>query len=309
MAIVLGTNSSETIEPYNAEGTDFIYGYDGNDHIFGFGGNDIIHGGSGADNIYGGNGSDTSSYSDSTAGVVVNLATHQGHGGYAEGDYLSSIENLTGSSYKDLLIGDDGNNELRGLGGNDTLKGGGGADTLYGGVGDDTMVGGFGDDTYYVDSSFDVVIEKSGQGIDTVFSDAYSYTLSAFVENLSLDSGNGSAVYGTGNSLSNAIYGNAGSNTLNGGAGADQINGLGGEDTFVFHAGEANGDILFDFQGNGQGSGDVIYFVGYGTAAEGATFHQLDATHWEVSSADGTIHDIITLAGAPTVDASDFSFY
>jgi Ca2+-binding RTX toxin-like protein len=216
MAIVLGTNSSETIEPYNAEGTDFIYGYDGNDHIFGFGGNDIIHGGSGADNIYGGNGSDTSSYSDSTAGVVVNLATHQGHGGYAEGDYLSSIENLTGSSYKDLLIGDDGNNELRGLGGNDTLKGGGGA---------------------------------------------------------------------------------------------DQINGLGGEDTFVFHAGEANGDILFDFQGNGQGSGDVIYFVGYGTAAEGATFHQLDATHWEVSSADGTIHDIITLAGAPTVDASDFSFY
>jgi Ca2+-binding RTX toxin-like protein len=113
---------------------------------------------------------------------------------------------------------------------------------------------------------------------------------------------------GTGNNLANIIYGNAGSNTLNGG-GADQINGQGGEDTFVFHAGEANGDILYDFRGNGTGSGDVIYFVGYGTAAQGATFRQLDATRWEITSADGSIHDIINLQSSSTVDATDYAFY
>jgi len=54
--------------------------------------------------------------------------------------------------------------------------------------------------------------------------------------------------------------------------------------------------------------GDTLQFVGYGTIAQGATFRQLDTTHWEIASADGSVRDIITLAGAPTIDASDFAF-
>jgi Ca2+-binding RTX toxin-like protein len=419
---IIGTNFADT-----------LWGFAGDDTIFGLGGNDLIVGGSGADSINGGSGTDTSSYQDSTAGVAVSLATGTGSGGYAEGDTLIAIENLTGSSYADALTGNDGNNVLAGLGGDDVLKGGGGADTLYGdsgndslkggggadtlnggsgvdtanyydsdagvfvslyndvasggdaegdelnsienvtgsahdddlwgndganvlrgndgedslkgfggadtlwggddndslygmdgndtlrgengndmldgGTGDDTMIGGTGDDTYYVDSDSDIVTELAGQGTDTVFSSANAHFMTANVENLSLDTDSDAGVYGIGNAQANAIFGNVNANILDGGAGADQLNGMGGNDTFIFRAGEANGDILHGFDGNGAGVGDVIYFEGYGTAAEGATFIQLTATTWEITSADGTIHDVITLAGAPTVDASDVTFY
>jgi Ca2+-binding RTX toxin-like protein len=435
MATVYGHAWAETINILDGvtNGADTIWGYGGNDDIFGWGGADIIIGGDGADDINGGAGSDWSDYRDSTSGVTVSLITGAGFGGYAEGDQLTSIENLSGSWYDDFLIGNDSANILSGLGGDDILKGGGGADTLNGGsgddtlkggggadelnggagndtanyfdsgagvfvylggdvasggdaegdnlnsienvtgsayhddiwgsdganvlrgnggadtlkgfggndqlfggdgndtlygmdgndtlrgedgndtlnggVGDDTMIGGIGDDTYYVDSAFDVVTEAAGQGTDVVYSSAYTYTLGANAEYLSLDTPGGAAVYGTGNSGDNFIFGNSNSNTLDGGGGVDQINGLGGNDTFMFHAGQANGDTVFDFEGNGLGAGDVIYFVGYGTVADGATFHQLNATDWEITSADGTIHDIIHLANGAAVDGSDFSFY
>jgi Ca2+-binding RTX toxin-like protein len=435
MANVYGNNNSNWIDAVDGvtNSADNIFGYGGGDAIFGLGGNDVITGGAGADYIDGGTGSDYSSYADSDAGVAVSLVNGLGYGGYAEGDELHNIENLTGSWYDDTLIGNDGNNVLAGLGGNDTLKGGGGADTLYGGSGDDTlkggggadelnggsgidtasyydsgagvfvwlggdvasggdaegdelnsienvtgsahdddlwgsdganvlsgndgddtlkgfggadtlyggddndslygmdgvdtlhggngndmldggagndtMFGGNGDDTYYVDSDSDIVTELAGQGTDTVFSSANAYFMTADVENLSLDTDTDTGVYGIGNAQANAIFGNVNDNILDGGAGADQLNGMGGNDTFIFRAGEANGDTVYEYDGNGAGIGDVIYFQGYGTVAEGATFHQLTATDWEITSADGTITDIIHIANGAAVDASDFTFY
>ena len=50
----------------------------------------------------------------------------------AAGDLLGSIENLTGSSQKDSLTGDENPNVLMGMGEADTLTGGGNDDTLYG---------------------------------------------------------------------------------------------------------------------------------------------------------------------------------
>ena len=35
---------------------------------------------------------------------------------------------------------------------------------------------------------------------------------------------------------------------------------------------------------------------------------QIDATHWQINSADGTIHDLITLTNGATVDPSDYIF-
>jgi Ca2+-binding RTX toxin-like protein len=329
MAIVYGTHGSDFIDTWDGvtNGADEIFGYDGNDTIKGFGGNDLILGGEGADTIYGGSGIDTAYYHDSYTAVYVNLSSRSGLGGTANGDTLFDVENLFGSVYDDLLVGDDGANKLAGYGGRDVLKGGGGADALFGDEGDDSleggagadtlnggrgidsMTGGAGDDVYYVDSASDVVGEVAGEGTDTVFSSANAHFLAANVENLSLDTDADTGVYGIGNAQANAIFGNANDNILDGGGSADQLNGLGGNDTFIFRAGEANGDTLHGFDGNGAGIGDVIYFQGYGTAAEGATFQQLNATTWEITSADGTIHDIITLSGAPTVDASDVTFY
>ena len=109
--------------------------------------------------------------------------------------------------------------------------------------------------------------------------------LDANVETLSLDIG--SAVFGTGNAEDNMIFGNAPDNDLNGGGGADQLKGLGGNDTFIFQAGQANGDTVYEFDGNGAGAGDVLQFKGYGTLAQGATFAQLTATEWLITSANG----------------------
>ena len=70
----------------------------------------------------------------------------------------------------------------------------------------------------------------------------------------------------------------------------------------------SNGDTLVDFIGNGAAAGDTFQFVGYGTAGAGATFTQLDATHWRMNSSDGAVHDTITLSNGASVHASDFLF-
>ena len=105
-----------------------------------------------------------------------------------------------------------------------------------------------------------------------------------------------------------SIHGDGGADYLNGGAGADTIWGGSGNDHFIFHAGEANGDVVMDFVGNGQRTGDVILFDGYGTKAEGATFARLDTTHWQVNSADGSIHETITFANGANIHQLDYMF-
>ncbi len=95
---------------------------------------------------------------------------------------------------------------------------------------------------------------------------------------------------------------------IDGGAGADRLIGGLDSDDFVFHAGQADGDVIVDFIGNGASVGDELIFRGYGTAAQGATFVQLDATHWQINSADGTIHDVITLENGAAIHASDWLF-
>ncbi|MGX5800447.1 Ig-like domain-containing protein [Bradyrhizobium sp. Arg314] len=68
-----------------------------------------------------------------------------GHGGDADWDELTSIENLGGSAFNDTLIGGAGDNVLRGNDGNDTLDGRHGADVLEGGEGNDSYVWNLGD--------------------------------------------------------------------------------------------------------------------------------------------------------------------
>jgi Ca2+-binding RTX toxin-like protein len=101
-------------------------------------------GGAGNDTMNGGAGTDTADYSTATAGVTVNLATTaaQNTGG-AGTDTLSTIENLTGSSFNDILTGDGVNNIIVGGAGNDTMNGGAGNDNFIfaTGFGNDTIAG------------------------------------------------------------------------------------------------------------------------------------------------------------------------
>jgi Ca2+-binding RTX toxin-like protein len=182
------------------------------------------------------------------------------------------------------------------------LIGGGGNDFISGGAGADTLAGGTGDDTYVVDSANDIVIENANEGTDTVLTLIKDYTLAANVEVGGILSTDGATLHA--NDQSNALWGGqgndiliggAGNDTLGGGAGHDILTGGGGSDRFIFQFGQADGDSVTDFAGSAAGEADQLIFSGYGSAEAGAKFTQIDDTHWEVASADGSMHEQITL--------------
>jgi Ca2+-binding RTX toxin-like protein len=186
------------------------------------------------------------------------------------------------------------------------LQGNAGNNILDGDAGADLMFGGAGNDVYFVDNAGDLVFENVGEGTDAVFS-TVSYTLTANVETLVLQGGGN--LSGTGNVLANSIFGNSGGNTLDGGAGADVLTGGSGNDTFVFHAGQANGDNVVDFIGNGAAAGDALQFVGFGTAAQGASFTQIGASNqWQIHSGLDGHNEIVTFSNAAAIHPSDFLF-
>ncbi|HKU63746.1 MAG TPA: cadherin domain-containing protein [Rhizomicrobium sp.] len=129
------------------DGIDSLDGGAGNDTLNGGLGNDTLIGGAGADAIDGGAGTDTLTYATAGAGVTINLATGTGTGGDAQGDTITGIERVIGSSYADTFTGTTASEYFDGAGGNDTISGGGGVDNLIGGAGDDLITGGDGVDT------------------------------------------------------------------------------------------------------------------------------------------------------------------
>ena len=215
-----GTNDADVLNGTAAP--DFLRGLAGADTLNGLAGDDFLVGGEGADTIDGGSGSDTAIYSDSTAGVTIDLAQQTASGGTAEGDTLISIENLVGSDYSDLLIGDTGPNRL---------EGGAGADTLIGGAGADRLVGGAGADTAdYGSSSAGVTVNlTTGTGTG---GDAEGDVL-AEIENLR---GSAFADVLTGNAAANRIEGLGGDDILAGGINADTLDGGDGNDTVTYAA-------------------------------------------------------------------------
>jgi hypothetical protein len=90
-------------------------------------------------NVIGGSGNDQLDYSQFASGVRVNLP--QGKASRINGT-IAAIENATGGSGNDILVGDALPNVLTGNAGRDVIIGGNGADTLSGGAGDDLLIGG-----------------------------------------------------------------------------------------------------------------------------------------------------------------------
>ena len=178
--------------------------------LTGDGGANTLVGGAGADALNGGGGTDTADYSSSAMAVNVNLLANSGAGGDAQGDTFSSIENLIGSAFADMLTGDTGANTLDGRSGNDTLIGGAGADALIGGAGTDTAD--------YSSSAAGVTVNlQAGSGSG---GDAQGDTLSS-IENI------------IGSAQADTLTGDGGVNTLAGGSGADVLKGRAGNDTTV----------------------------------------------------------------------------
>lgn len=251
-------------------GNDKLYGFDGNDTLLGGKGNDTMEGGAGNDSLDGGAGADSMSGGAGNDSYVVDSTSDkviEAIGGGIDSvassvSYTlaagSEIETLTltgsaksgtGNEFANTLIGNELTNILTGLGGNDTIDGMGGADM---------MIGGLGDDTYIFRDAADSVVEKAGEGNDTVIA-AESMTLmnGQSIENITLMEGASLALKAGGNELDNKVTGNAFDNTLSGGAGNDTLDGgfgadelKGGADNDTYVLGSAN-DKVVESAGNG----------------------------------------------------------
>jgi Ca2+-binding RTX toxin-like protein len=98
---------------------DAINGAAGDDTLYGVGGNDTLTGGAGNNVLDGGPGVDTVDYSTAPGGVTVSLAAGTASNGHGGTDTLSSIENVTGSAFNDLITDNTQSNVLAGGGGRD----------------------------------------------------------------------------------------------------------------------------------------------------------------------------------------------
>lgn len=186
------------------------------------------------DIIDGGAGIDTAGYESAPASVSVSLEqqggvpTTRSVGG---SDILISIENLLGSNFDDVLIGDAGvnvlsggagNDQLRGRAGNDILHGGLGLDTLYGETGDDLLFGNEGDDNLSGEAGNDQLF--GGQGNDSLYGN----------QDIDLLYGESGTDYLFGGEGDDALYGGDGNDYLDGGLGSDRIDGEAGLNTVSY---------------------------------------------------------------------------
>lgn len=225
--LALGTGLGGDAEGDQLISIEKIIGTRYDDSLTGDDGDNIFAGGAGADRLDGGAGNDTADYRSSSLAITVNLASGVATGGDATGDVFSSIENVIGTAFNDVITGNGADNRLEGGDGNDTLDGGAGADLL---------IGGLGNDTYIIDSYDDVVAEQIGGGTDLISTSLESYTLGANVEGISYTGTQ--AFVGYGNSDKNTFSGGSGSETFYGYDGADKFNGSLGADTY--YGGEGN---------------------------------------------------------------------
>ena len=244
-------------------GTDYLYGQDGNDTLFG----GAASPGS-ANQLWGGAGNDTASYVGITGLVQADLGAQNAHVDGVLFDVMNSIENLTGGS---------GNNPLVGNGVGNVLTGGAKADYLYGMDGDDILIGGgaapgtanqlwggAGSDTASYAGTTGAVY--ADLGAQTGHVDGALVDLMNAIENL------------TGGSNADTLVGNGVANRLEGGAGGDVLWGKGGADVFVYKAyGDSNLVTGYDI---------IADFVS-GTSKLDLTALGLDASHVVIQSGGG----------------------
>jgi len=177
---VVGSNYNDLIEGnagnnelMGLAGQDHLVGGAGDDRLFGGDQDDSLVGGLGADRLDGGNGNDWVQYGFSQSGITVNLSTGVGSGGEAQGDTYFGIENVSGTNFDDMLIGNAGNNRFYGGNGNDIIIGGGGQDELWGADGNNILTGdGYGmvaADTFVFDpGNGHSTITDFQQGVDKI---------------------------------------------------------------------------------------------------------------------------------------------
>ena len=201
------------------QGFQGVYGGAGNDCILGGVENNWFRGGGGNDTLDADGGLNTLDYAYLAGGlgVTVNLATGTAYVSATDQDQIANFQNLVGSQFNDLLIGNAAGNSISGGAGNDTLAGGVGNDTLDGGSGSDAV-----DYSYRTDS---FTLDLSNISSATPFTVSVApgdVDVLSNIEGIFAGAGNDS-ILGTG--AANFITGGGGNNTIRGGDGNDTLDG------------------------------------------------------------------------------------
>jgi serralysin len=229
---------------YDSAGNDRLEGRLGHDELVSMHGNDVLIGGTGNDGytfyqtpgksrtvkiIETGNDPYDAVQTDFST-FVMSEGIDNLIGNYGFGTITS--QRITGNSTKNTITDGLKNDSIKGMAGNDTLRSFWGNDTLDGGKGNDLFIIDAGTGSRSVR-----VVERVGQGFDTVQTDLASYEMGEYLETL-IGSGSGQEL--TGNKQSNTIYAGWGEDELSGGsAGNDRLYGGGGNDTYIIgHVGE-----------------------------------------------------------------------
>ena len=241
-------------------GVENITGGAFNDFLTGDSHNNTLDGGAGVDILTGGLGNDTYVVDDPTDVIIEHKAS-------GIDTVIASFDYTLGSDLENLTITGTEARLATGNSAANTLTGTTEANIIDGKGGADVMIGGDGDDRYVVDNSHDVIVEYRFEGDHDSVTASADYTLSDFVENLTLTGG---AIMGAGNDedniitgtdANNQLYGGGGDDSLDGGLGADVMSGGTGHDRFFI---DNPGDVVTEDAG---GHGFVSTFFDYTLSA------------------------------------------
>jgi hypothetical protein len=241
-----------------------------------------------------------------------------------------AYEALRGGDLAERILGLDGNDRIEGNGGNDWLDGGEGNDVLVGGAGINRLFGGIGQDSFGGETVAGVQIMDGGAGLDRLVvsspGDVVSVDLVAGtviggfylagstvrnVENVDgrfapatlVARGDDGANVLLGGARADALRGGGGNDVINGGGGADVLFGGAGNDRFEFRRGEAQGDVVGDFDGRGPAWGDTLVFQGFGPGASLSN----DGDIWTITYGEG-LSESFQLVGVTALAPGDVIF-
>lgn len=233
-------------------GIESVAGSRFDDTLIGDAGANNLNGGAGADYLDGGAGIDTAIYSSSAAAVRIDLSSSGPQsGGDAQGDVLVSIENVVGSRFADVLIGDNGDNVFTGGAGADTIIGGGGVD-----------IASYAGSSAAINVVLGRAVQSGGEAEGDRLTSIEGVYGSRFNDVIIGDNGD------------NVLSGGAGDDYLVGGGGFDRLNGGAGNDTLVISGlaradgGEGTDKLVIDVSAYNAGvSGGKGFFVTAGPNA------------------------------------------
>lgn len=348
-----GGDDDDTID--GGDGSDNLRGGAGNDTLTGGGvsdsNSDFFTGGRGNDLMYGGVNAnefnrvqynvetDWGDEDSGTHGVILNLsgdevtydigsgdqsvAAGQALDSYGDTDTLVNIQNADGTQYRDVLIGNELDNDLAGGAGDDVIVGNGGFDGFVGGAGDDILDGGNNfDEVKYRAEQFDhgedpfegVIVNL---GTDTLTDESLEALLLGLgvvvdvVEDFSILSGHAKDTFGDDDTLIGIenVIGTDEADYIVGGLGENFMNGYAGDDILI---GGGAGDTSADFFVGGEGDDIIVGGVNanefnrvvYDGETDWGDFRDDDPHGVIVNLSAGQItHDIGFGLGNITVDA------